>query len=96
VLGRQYLNFYPEKFGGKPPARVAERKESQLVLKGNDLLAIQAHVKNLIDAVQGRGKVIAPPEVGQQAAIGGHMATLSYKHGKKIVWDEKARKYHFV
>jgi len=96
VLGRQYLNFYPEKFGGKAPARVAERKESQLFLKGNDLLAIQAHVKNLIDAVQGRGKVIAPPEVGQQAAIGGHMATLSYKHGKKIVWDEKARKYHFV
>ncbi len=96
VLGRQFLNFYPEKFHGKPPARVAERKELSIALPGNDLNAIQAHVKNFIDAVQGRGKVIAPPEVGQQAAISGHMATLSYKKGKKIIWDEKTEKYHFV
>ena len=57
---------------------------------------MQAHVKNLIDAVQGNGKVIAPPEVGQQAAISGHMATLSFKKGKKIIWDDKTQKYHFV
>ena len=96
VISRQFLNFYPEKFGGKAPARVAERKEINIALPGNDLNAVQAHVKNFIDAVQGRGKVIAPPELGQQAAIGGHMATLSFKQGKKIVWDDKTQKYHFV
>ena len=37
-----------------------------------------------------------PPSVGQQAAISGHMATLSFKAGKKIVWDDHASLYHFV
>jgi hypothetical protein len=40
--------------------------------------------------------VIAPPTVGQQAAITGHMATLSYKNQKKVFWDEGAKKYHFA
>ena len=35
---------------------------------------------NFIEAVRGNGSVIAPPTVGQQAAISGHMATLSFKH----------------
>ncbi len=96
VLNRQFLNYYPEQFGGKPPAKIARRKEINIALPGNDLSAVQNHVKNFVEAVQGRGKVIAPASVGQQAAIGGHMATLSFKAGKKIVWDEKSKKYHFV
>ena len=40
--------------------------------------------------------MIAPPPIGQQAAISGHMATLSYKNEKKIVWDDAANKYHFI
>jgi len=35
-------------------------------------------------------------EVGQQAAISGHMATLSFRNQKKIVWDEPTSKYHFA
>ena len=30
------------------------------------------------------------------AAIPGHMATMSYKQGKRILWDEKTEKYSFV
>jgi predicted dehydrogenase len=96
VLNRQTLNFYPEKLGGKAPPRVAERKEMSIALPGNDAKAVQAHVRNFIEAVQGRAKAIAPVEVGQQAAIGGHMATLSFVHGRKILWDDLAQKYHFV
>lgn len=96
VLNRQYLHFYPEKFGGKPPARVAERKELHIELPGNDNKAVEAHLKNWIEAIRGEAKVIAPVEVGQQAAISGHMATLSFKNQKKIVWDDRARKYHFI
>ena len=44
----------------------------------------------------GKEQVIAPPPVGQQAAISGHMATLSYKNQKKAVWDESAQKVHFA
>lgn len=96
VLNRQFLNYYPEKFDGKPPAQVARRKEFNVALPGNDLSAVQNHVKNFVEAVQGRAKAIAPAAVGQQAAIGGHMATLSFKNQKKIIWEEKARKYRFV
>jgi len=96
VLNRQILNFYPEKFGGKAPARVADRKELHIELPGNDNKAVEAHMKNWVEAMRGEAKVIAPVEVGQQAAISGHMATLSFKNQKKIVWDDRARKYHFV
>ena len=96
VLNRQFLHFYPEKFGGKPPAGVAARKEVHIELPGNDNKAVEAHLRNWVEAIQGKGKVIAPPEVGQQAAISGHMATLSFKNGKKIIWDDQAQSYHFV
>ena len=96
VLNRQILNFYPEKFGGKAPAKVAARKEEHIELPGNDNKAVEAHMKNWIDAIRGDAKVIAPVEVGQQAAISGHMATLSFRNQKKIVWNDQARKYHFV
>ena len=96
VLNRSTLNFYPEKFGGKPPAKAAARGESSINIPGNDDKAVEAHIDNFINAVRGLGKVIAPPAVGQQAAISGHMATLSFKAGKRIVWDDAAAKYHFV
>ncbi len=93
VLNRQYLNFYPEKFNGKPPAKVAARKPVNVHLPGNDRPAVENHVRNLFEAIQGKAKLVAPVEVGQQAAIGGHMATMSFKTGKKILWDEKTQKH---
>ena len=95
VLNRQTLNFYPEVFPGVP-AQVKARKEMTQTIPKNDDLAVQAHVKNFIEAVLGRGKVIAPASVGQEAAISGHMATLSFKQQKKIIWDSKTNKYRFV
>ncbi len=96
VLNRQFFNYYPETFGGRAPAALKERKEIHEHLPGNDNLAVQAHVRNFVNAVLGKEKAIAPASIGQQAAIGGHMATLSFKNGKKIIWDEKGQKYHFV
>ncbi len=96
VLGRQRLNFYPEKFRGRAPAHVAARKPINLYVQGNDNLAVQAHVKNFLEAVLGKAKAIAPATVGQEAAIGGHMATLSYRHNKKIIWEDRSQKYRFV
>ncbi len=54
------------------------------------------HFRNFIEAVMGNGQVIAPPTVGQQAAISGHMATQSFKSGKKVQWDDKADKLRFL
>jgi predicted dehydrogenase len=93
VLNRQYLNFYPEKLGGKAPERVAARKELSIALPGNDAKAVEAHIANFLAAVRGGGKVIAPLDAGQRANISGHLATLSLRGNRKIFWDEKGREY---
>ncbi|HZU28857.1 MAG TPA: Gfo/Idh/MocA family oxidoreductase [Bryobacteraceae bacterium] len=101
VLNRQTLNFYPEKFRGKggvdatPPA-IAARREQHIDLPGNDNKAVEAHIHNFLEAIKGNAKVIAPPEIGQQAAISGHMATLSYRSSKKVLWDDNTRKVSYV
>jgi predicted dehydrogenase len=96
VNSRQFLRFYPEKFGGKPPEKVKAREAQSIDLPGNDNKAVEAHILNWLESVQGKAKPIAPPSVGQEAAICGHMATLSYRNNKKVIWDAKANKYHFV
>ncbi len=95
VLDRQKLHFYPQKFNKKP---IKDRQEVHLdYLKDfNQPDATEAHIKNFIDAVQGKAKAIAPARAGQIAAIPGHMATLSYKNNKKIYWDPKTEKCHFT
>lgn len=96
VLNRQILTFTPETFGGKPPAQVAARKEERIELPGNDNNAVQAHIKNWLDAIRGKAQLIAPVQVGQQAAISGHLATLSFRNNKKVLWDDKTQKHRFA
>jgi predicted dehydrogenase len=96
VLNRQILTFTPEKFGGKAPAHIAARKEVRIERPGNDNLAVEAHIANWLDAIRGKAKLIAPVQVGQQAAISGHLATLSFRNNKKVLWDEKTNKYRFA
>ena len=45
--------------------------------------------------MQGKAKIVADPTIGQQAAISGHLATLSFKNNKKVYWDEKTRKLRY-
>jgi len=75
---------------------VAARSEVKLDLKGNDNPAVEAHLRNLLDAIEGKAQLVAPVEVGQMAAISGHMATLAFRNNKMVLWDDKARKYSFV
>jgi predicted dehydrogenase len=98
VMNRQDLYFTPESFKGKAPAEISSRKPIHLNGRAdfNESDGAINHFRNFILSVQGKEKPIAPPTVGQQAAISGHMATLSFKNNKKIVWDEKTNKYSFV
>ncbi len=96
VLNRQVLSFWPEKFGGRAPAHVAARQEMRVEKTGNDNLAVESHVRNFLEAIQGKAKLVAPVEVGQEAAVSGHMATLSFRNNKKVLWDERTQKYRFV
>jgi len=54
------------------------------------------HFRNWVEAIRGNEQVIASPEVGQQAAISGHMATLAYKNQKMVLWDDAANKTRFA
>jgi len=98
VMNREDLYFTPEAFKGKAPDRVKARQPIHLSGKNDFKEADGAinHFRNFIQSVLGNEKPIAPPTVGQQAAISGHMATLSFKNQKKILWDEAANTYHFV
>jgi hypothetical protein len=102
VNSRQYLYFYPEKYTNRAktpeliPAQVKERKEVQIDKPKNDNLAVQSHIHNFLMSIQGKEQPIAPVHVGQLAAIGGHLATLSYKNGKKVLWDDAVQKYSYA
>lgn len=96
VLNRQILNYYPETFQGKAPANLKAKKTINIHLPGNDVPAVVAHVRNLFDAIAGKAKLIAPAKVGMQGLIGGCIATMSYRQGKKVLWDEKTQKYRFA
>jgi predicted dehydrogenase len=92
VMNRQDLYFYPETFHGKAPAAVAARKPVHLNGKADfgEADGVNNHFRNFIQAILGNEKVIAPPTVGQQAAISGHMATLSFRNQKRVSWDDAA------
>ena len=94
VLNRSELHFYPQKFGGKPPARVPARSEMH-VKEPMDNLSVERHIRNFLESVQGKAKPIAPARVGQIAAIPGHLATLSFKGNKKVYWDAKTEKLRY-
>jgi len=92
VVNRSTLNFYPETYQGIP-AHVKERKEMSVTIPNNDNLAVEAHIRNWLNAVEGKEKVIAPVQAGYDAAIAGFLSVISYKQGKKVKWDTKADKY---
>jgi predicted dehydrogenase len=97
VMNRQDLYFTAETFHGKAPAAIAARKPIHLNGKADfgEADGVNNHFRNFIQAVLGNEKAIAPPTVGQQAAISGHMATLAYRNQKRVIWDDAAGTYSF-
>jgi predicted dehydrogenase len=105
VMNRTDLYFEPETYNqrsatvpSKAPdaikARAAIHINGQQEYKERD--GAINHFRNFIQSVLGKEQPIAPPPVGQQAAISGHMATLSYKNQKKVLWDEGGTKVRYV
>jgi hypothetical protein len=72
---------------------VKNRKEMTISLPGNDNLAVEAHIRNFLNAIRGLEKPIAPPQAGYEAAVPGFLSVLSYKQNKKVLWDAKADTY---
>ncbi len=53
------------------------------------------HMRNFLDGILGKAKLNCPAIVGHQAAVTGHLATLSYRNNKKVYWDDEQGRYHF-
>jgi predicted dehydrogenase len=98
VMNRQDLYFTPESFRGKAPARIASRKPIHLNGREdfNESDGAINHFRNFINSVKGTEKPIAPPSVGQEAAISGHMATISFRQQRKAIWDPSANNVRFA
>jgi len=52
------------------------------------------HLRNFVDAVLGNTELNCPAIVGHQAAVTGHLATMSYRNQKAAFWDEEQGRYH--
>jgi predicted dehydrogenase len=105
VMNRSDLYFEPETYNSRRPGasnRAPEPIRSRKAIHINGPQEYKEadgainHFRNFIQSILGNEKPIAPPPVGQQAAISGHMATISYKNSKKVIWDDTANKYHFA
>jgi len=95
VSKRQTLNFYPETYNGVSEV-VKARKEMTVTIPNNDHLAVEAHLRNFFNSIRGLEKPIAPPQAGYEAAIPGFLSVMSYRQGKKVLWDAKGDKYSFA
>jgi predicted dehydrogenase len=92
IISRQTLNFYPETYPGVSDT-IKARKELSITIPNNDNLAVEAHIRNFLNSVMGIEKPIAPPSAGYEAAIPGFLSVMSYRTGKKMLWDHKGDKY---
>jgi hypothetical protein len=101
VLNRMDLKLYAQKPGARG-ARTPDPVLNSVVLHLNGPKDFNErdgainHFRNFVNSVLGKEKPISPPTVGQEAAIGGHMATLAYKNRRMATWDGAARKVNFV
>ncbi len=105
VMNRQDLYFEAESYNSRranSPNRAPEAIKARAAIHINGVQEYKEsdgainHFRNFIQSILGKEQPIAPPPVGQQAAISGHMATLSYKNQKKVIWDEAGQKVRYV
>ena len=105
VMNRQDLYFEAESYNSRranAPNRAPEAIKERAAIHINGPQQYKEsdgainHFRNFIQSILGKEQPIAPPPVGQQAAISGHMATLSYKNQKKAIWDEAGQKVRYA
>jgi predicted dehydrogenase len=95
VMNLQDLNVYPESYGKDTPERVKSRPEIH-VNATKDLGQANPtgdHIKNFINAVKNGEPLHCDARCGHEAAVTGHLATMSFRRERKIYWDAVNGKY---
>jgi predicted dehydrogenase len=104
VMNRTDLWFEHEQYNSRRPgasdqAPAAIKARAAVHINGpqeyKEVDGVINHFKNFVESIKGTEQPIAPPPVGQEAAIGGHMATQSYKNKKMALWDAGSKKIKF-
>ena len=96
VMNLRYLNVYPEQARGLPEA-VTSRPEMHFDARKdfNETNATNDHIKNFIDAIAHGAELNCPAQLGHEAAVTGHLATMSLRKNKKVYWNQAQGTYHF-
>lgn len=96
IMGMRYLNVYPEKARGLPE-KVTSRPEMHFDARKdfNETNSTNDHIKNFIDAVAHGAELNCPVELGHEAAVTGHLATMALRKEKKVFWNQREGTYHF-
>ena len=61
-----------------------------------DNMAVEAHIRNWLNSIAGKEKPIAPVQAGYEAVVLGLLSVVSYRQGKKVLYDTKTDKYTFA
>ena len=96
IMNLRYLNVYPEKARGLP-GTVTSRPEMRFDAREdfNESNSTNDHLKNFIDAIAHGAELNCPAKLGHEAAVTGHLATLSLRSNKKVYWNQAEGTYHF-
>ncbi len=96
IMNLRYLNVYPEKARGLPEA-VTSRPEIHFDARKdfNESNSTNDHLKNFIDAIAHGAELNCPAQLGHEAAVTGHLATMSLRSNKKVYWNQAEGSYHF-
>jgi predicted dehydrogenase len=95
VMNLRTLSFYPEKLmdAGKDvtPDHVKARAELTIEAKDLDPTDVTVlHLRDFYDAVRTRRQPNCPLEVGDQAAVPCHLATLALQRKRQVTWRLEA------
>ena len=96
IMNLRYLNVYPDQARGLPEA-VRSRPEIHFDAREdfNESNSTNDHLKNFVDAIAHGAELNCPAQVGHEAAVTGHLATMSLRSNKKVYWNQAEETYHF-
>ncbi len=95
VMNLQDLHVYGETFGSRTPDRIRARPEIHLnaTRDFNQANPTPDHIKNFIDAIKYGKPLNCDVQKGHEAAVTGHLATISLRQDKKVFWDAASQNY---
>jgi len=95
VMNLQDLRVFNENYGKRTPERITSRPEIHFNATKDfgQVNPTGDHIKNFIEAIRYNKPLNCDAKLGHEAAVTGHLATMSLRRDKKVFWDAAAQKY---